>query len=82
MHGSQNHFNFPRAGLRASFVFVPELTNLMKLSNPELKALSYLLKDLDSDASRADIIKGLQKVIDDYVPPQVRLDTHFDSKGR
>ena len=49
----------------------------MKLSNPELKALSYLLKDLDSDAPRADIIKGLQKVIDDYVPPEVRLDIHI-----
>ena len=52
----------------------------MKLSNPELKALSYLLKDVDSNAPRADIIKGLQKVIDDYVPPEVRVDTRFGSK--
>lgn len=50
-----------------------ELTNLMKLSTVELKALALVLKDLSADASRADIIKGLQKVIDDYVPPEVRV---------
>eukprot|EP01043_Picozoa_sp_COSAG02_P028515 COSAG02_NODE_1731_length_11173_cov_6.039281_11_plen_56_part_00 len=55
----------------------------MKLSDPELKALSYLLKDLDSDAPRADIIRGLQKVIDDYVPPEVCLDIRSaDSNDR
>lgn len=43
----------------------------MKLHDVELKALALVLKDLNADASRSDIIKGLQKVIDDYVPPEV-----------
>ena len=74
MHGSRKLSHCPRAALCASLLFLAELTNLMKLSDPELKALSYLLKDVDSDAPRADIIKGLQKIVDEYVPPEVRLD--------
>ena len=54
------------------FAFVSELTNFDKLSNVELKALSHLLKDLDAGAPRAAIVKGLQKIVDDYVPPEVR----------
>jgi hypothetical protein len=50
------------------------MTNLMKLSDVELKALCHVLPNLSSEeTSRADMVKALQKVIDDFVPPVVRL---------
>lgn len=52
---------------------LPEHTNLMKLSTVELAALVRVLPSVPVGTSRSDMIKALQKVIDEWVPPVVRL---------